>query len=88
MNIISPSQQQTKPIPTELLVKVQQRLNNLLEVDWEDAERGVYPTSLLLVETFHRNVSTTMFDIYWAIALRFPINKGRAIATRYNEQPS
>lgn len=47
MNIISPSQLQTKPIPTEILPKIQQRLNHLLEVDWQDANRGVYPTSLL-----------------------------------------
>lgn len=47
MNMISPSVQQTKAIPPELLLKAQQKLNNLLEVDWEDAEKGVYPTSLL-----------------------------------------
>jgi ubiquinone/menaquinone biosynthesis C-methylase UbiE len=47
MNVISPSERQTKPIPTEILPKLQQRLNNLLEVDWEDAERGVYPKSVL-----------------------------------------
>lgn len=47
MNIISPSQLQTKPIPTEILLKLQQKLNHLLEVDWQDANRGVYPTSLL-----------------------------------------
>ncbi len=47
MNIISPSERQTKPIPNEVLLKLQQKLNHLLEVDWEDAERGVYPKSLL-----------------------------------------
>jgi ubiquinone/menaquinone biosynthesis C-methylase UbiE len=47
MNLISPVERQTKPIPNEILLKIQQRLNNLLEVDWEDAERGIYPKSLL-----------------------------------------
>ncbi len=47
MNMISPTERQAKPIPTQLLLNIQGRLNNLLEVDWQDAERGVYPTSLL-----------------------------------------
>jgi ubiquinone/menaquinone biosynthesis C-methylase UbiE len=47
LNLISPVEQPTKPIPTEVLSKLQQRLDNLLEIDWQDAEWGVYPTSLL-----------------------------------------
>jgi ubiquinone/menaquinone biosynthesis C-methylase UbiE len=47
MNLISPTAQTAKPIPTELLLKLRERLNNLLEVDWQDAERGLYPVSLL-----------------------------------------
>jgi ubiquinone/menaquinone biosynthesis C-methylase UbiE len=47
MNMISPVEQKTTPIPSEVIQKIQQRLNDLLEVDWRDAERGVYPTSLL-----------------------------------------
>jgi ubiquinone/menaquinone biosynthesis C-methylase UbiE len=66
MNIISPSQQQTKPIPTEILPKIQQRLNNLLEVDWQDAERGVYPTSVLFDnpwEEFFRYYPVVWLDL-------------------------
>jgi len=66
MNIISPSQQQTKPIPTEILPKLQQRLNNLLEVDWQDAERGVYPTSVLFDnpwEEFFRYYPVVWLDL-------------------------
>jgi ubiquinone/menaquinone biosynthesis C-methylase UbiE len=37
----------TKPIPASLLLDLQNRLNTLLETDWQDAERGVYPKSLL-----------------------------------------
>ena len=47
MRQFSPMQLKTQPIPPELLLKVQQRLNQLIEVDWQDAERGVYPKSLL-----------------------------------------
>lgn len=40
-------EQKPTPIPIELLLKLQQKLNNLLETDWQDAEKGVYPKSLL-----------------------------------------
>ncbi len=47
-NLVYPTlEQKTKPIPNELLVKLQQRLNQLLETDWQDAQKGVYPESLL-----------------------------------------
>lgn len=39
--------QNTKPLPNEVLLNLQQRLNQLLETDWQDAEQGIYPTSLL-----------------------------------------
>lgn len=38
------------PVPPELITKLQQRVNDLLAVDWQDAENGVYPTSLLFDE--------------------------------------
>lgn len=47
MNAISPSGRKSKPIPAEVLLKIQQRLNALLEADWQDAESGLYPKSLL-----------------------------------------
>jgi len=80
MNIISPSQQQTKPIPTELLLKVQQKLNNLLEVDWQDAERGVYPTSLLF-----DNPWSDFFRYYPAVWLDLPQLWERANQKKYQE---
>ncbi|MBD0262091.1 MAG: class I SAM-dependent methyltransferase [Tolypothrix sp. Co-bin9] len=80
MNIISPTQQQTKPIPTELLVKIQQRLNNLLEVDWQDAERGVYPTSLLF-----DNPWEDFFRYYPAVWLDLPQIWERANQKKYQE---
>lgn len=80
MNIISPSSKQTKPLPTELLFKVQQRLNNLLEVDWEDAERGVYPTSLLF-----DNPWSDFFRYYPAMWLDLPQLWERANQKKYQE---
>jgi ubiquinone/menaquinone biosynthesis C-methylase UbiE len=47
-NLIVPEQQQkTKSLSPETLTQLQQRLTKLQEVDWQDAEKGVYPTSLL-----------------------------------------
>jgi ubiquinone/menaquinone biosynthesis C-methylase UbiE len=48
MTLISPPiEKTTQPLSAELLQTLQQRLSQLLEVDWHDAERGVYPTSSL-----------------------------------------
>jgi ubiquinone/menaquinone biosynthesis C-methylase UbiE len=79
-NIISPSNKQTKPIPSELLLKLQQRLNNLLEVDWEDAEQGVYPTSLLF-----DNPWEDFFRYYPAVWLDLPQIWERANQNKYQE---
>jgi ubiquinone/menaquinone biosynthesis C-methylase UbiE len=38
------------PVPPELITKLQQRVNEIQAVDWQDAENGVYPTSLLFDE--------------------------------------
>lgn len=59
MSLLTPQlQQKSKPIPPELLFKIQTRLNQLLEADWQDAEKGVYPHSLL-------------FDNPWADFFRY-----------------
>ncbi|MBD1920528.1 class I SAM-dependent methyltransferase [Microcoleus sp. FACHB-831] len=48
LNLISPNDKQlTKPLPPELLLKAQQKLEQIIEADWQDAERGIYPESLL-----------------------------------------
>lgn len=59
MSLVTPQlQQKSRPIPPELLFKIQARLNQLLEADWQDAEKGVYPHSLL-------------FDNPWADFFRY-----------------
>ncbi len=42
-----PVKRQTTPISPEILEKIRKRFDELLETDWEDAERGIYPQSLL-----------------------------------------
>lgn len=56
--IAPPPQERTKPIDTSTLLKYRERLNELLETDWNDAEKGIYPSSLL-------------FDNPWEDFLRF-----------------
>ncbi|AFZ23041.1 methylase involved in ubiquinone/menaquinone biosynthesis [Cylindrospermum stagnale PCC 7417] len=59
-------EQQVKPIPNEVLLKLQEKLNQLLETDWQDAEKGVYPKSLLFDnpwEDFFRYYPVTWLDL-------------------------
>ncbi|PMB50129.1 SAM-dependent methyltransferase [Fischerella thermalis CCMEE 5201] len=82
LNFISPVEQQTKPIPTEVLPKLQQRLDNLLEIDWQDAERGVYPTSLLF-----DNPWQDFFQYYPVVCLDLFQMWERAKQKRYQDFP-
>lgn len=48
LNLISPAVEiEGKSLAPELLLKINHRLNQLIETDWQDAERGIYPHSLL-----------------------------------------
>jgi ubiquinone/menaquinone biosynthesis C-methylase UbiE len=48
MNLVAPAtRSETEALPTETLLSLQKRLNQLLEQDWNDAEQGVYPAELL-----------------------------------------
>ncbi len=83
MNIIFPSEQQTTPIPnipTEILLKILKRLNDLLEVDWQDAQRGVYPESLLF-----DNPWSDFFRYYPLVWLDLPQIWERANQKRYQD---
>lgn len=67
-NMVYPTlEQKTKPIPNELLLKLQQKLNQLLETDWQDAQKGVYPESLLF-----DNPWDDFFRYYPLVWLDFP----------------
>ena len=37
----------TTPLSPEILLKIQQMMTDIIEVDWQDAQQGVYPHSLL-----------------------------------------
>jgi len=78
--VAPPVEQKTKPLPPQALQKMQQRLNRLMEADWSDAERGVYPASLL----FDRSWSN-FFLYYPVIWLDFPQMCERANQKRYQE---
>jgi ubiquinone/menaquinone biosynthesis C-methylase UbiE len=41
------SQPKGKPLPPGLMQWIEQRFEQLIETDWEDAEKGVYPASLV-----------------------------------------
>ncbi|GAA6621500.1 class I SAM-dependent methyltransferase [Scytonema sp. NUACC26] len=80
MQFISPRERTSQPIPTEILLKLQQRLNNLQEVDWEDAELGVYPKSFLF-----DNPWEDFFRYYPLIWLDMPEIWDRANQKRYQD---
>lgn len=80
-SLIEPTvEQKTKPLPPQVLQEMQQRLNRLMEADWSDAERGVYPASLL----FDRSWSD-FFLYYPVIWLDFPQTWERVKQKKYQE---
>lgn len=60
LKLLSPpiNELRAKPLEPALLLKIQQRLNQLIENDWQDAQNGVYPSSVL-------------FDHSWEEFLRY-----------------
>ncbi len=80
MKALSPVDKKVTPIPTELLLKLGERLNNLLEVDWEDAERGVYPKSLLF-----DNPWEDFFVYYPQLWMDLPKTWERAKSEKYQD---
>jgi ubiquinone/menaquinone biosynthesis C-methylase UbiE len=80
MNMVSPAKRESKPIPPELLLKLQNRLNQLLEVDWQDSEKGVYPQSLLF-----DNPWEDFFLYYPMVWLDLPIIWERATKKKHQD---
>jgi ubiquinone/menaquinone biosynthesis C-methylase UbiE len=73
-------QRETKPLSPQLLLKIQERLHQLLERDWQDAEQGVYPASLLF-----DNPWEDFFRYYPAVWLEMPEVWQRSHQNRYQE---
>jgi ubiquinone/menaquinone biosynthesis C-methylase UbiE len=70
----------SKPLSPELLTWIQQQFDQLIETDWQDAERGVYPTSLLF-----DNPWDDFFRFYPVIWFDLPEMWQRANQKRYHE---
>jgi hypothetical protein len=48
MELVAPQgAPKTRPIPPQMLMDLQAANSALMEIDWEEAEQGLYPTSLL-----------------------------------------
>ena len=48
MELVAPQgAPKTRPIPPQMLMDLQAANNALMELDWEEAEQGLYPTNLL-----------------------------------------
>jgi ubiquinone/menaquinone biosynthesis C-methylase UbiE len=48
MQVVNPPRNiQTQPMDPQVLMLLQRRMNELLELDWKDAEAGIYPKELL-----------------------------------------
>ncbi len=48
MGLLAPDgSPRTEPVPAELLDQLRQSMDRLTELDWQEAEQGIYPTSLL-----------------------------------------
>jgi ubiquinone/menaquinone biosynthesis C-methylase UbiE len=60
LNVLHPplNKLKTQPLSPEILQQFRQRFEQIMETDWQDAERGVYPVSLL-------------FDTPWQDFLRY-----------------
>jgi ubiquinone/menaquinone biosynthesis C-methylase UbiE len=82
LNLIHPpvNQLRTKSIEPKLLLEIQQRLNEIIETDWQDAERGVYPTALLF-----DNPWEDFFRYYPVVWQDLPKIWDRAHQRRYQE---
>ena len=81
MKLIHPSLgKRGKPLPPEALLKLQQRINQLLESDWQDAEKGVYPESLLF-----DNPWSDFFRYYPMMCLEMPQIWEKSQEKKYQE---
>jgi ubiquinone/menaquinone biosynthesis C-methylase UbiE len=82
LNLIHPpvNELKTQPIEPKILGEIHKRLNQILETDWQDAERGVYPTTLLF-----DNPWEDFFRYYPVVCLDLPKIWERANNKRYQD---
>jgi len=82
MDFVSPREARSGSISPDVLVKIQQRLDAVNEADWQDAERGVYPVSLLF-----ENDWDEFFRYYPMVWVDMPSLWERANDKRYQDIP-
>lgn len=83
LNLFAPAAKYpTEPLSPEVLRLLQQRLNDLLDRDWLDAEQGLYPTSLLF-----DNPWEDFLRYYALVWLDMPSTWERAGQRRYQDFP-
>lgn len=80
LNLASPMNQQAIPLDAEHLQRLQQRFDQLIEVDWQDAQQGIYPHSLLF-----ENPWAEFFRYYPEIWLDLPQMWERAKGKKYQD---
>lgn len=79
-NVLYPTAGQVKPVSPEAIATLQNRLNQLIEADWQDAQKGVYPESVLF-----DNPWEDFFRYYPLIWLELPQIWERIKQGRYQE---
>lgn len=81
LNLISPAVELKRtPLVPELLLKLNHRLSQLIETDWQDAERGIYPHSLLFDNPWEE-----FFRYYPVVWLDMPQIWERANKKKYQD---
>lgn len=78
--LFSPQFSQIQPVGPEVLEKLQQRYDRLIEVDWQDAEAGVYPHNLLFDHPWDE-----FFQYYPVVLLDMPRIWERAGQKRHKD---
>lgn len=80
-NLIVPQQEEkVQSLSPEILTQLQQRLEKLQEIDWKEAEQGIYPTTLLF-----DNPWDDFFIYYPLVWLDFPSIWQRLQQKKYQE---
>lgn len=73
-------ERKTNPVSPQLLLRLHQKLNALIETDWQDAEKGVYPVS-----TLFDNPWEDFFRYYPEVWLDFPSIWERTQRKKYQD---
>jgi ubiquinone/menaquinone biosynthesis C-methylase UbiE len=84
LNFVAPpsieQKRQTRPLSLELLQTIQKRMGEILETDWQDVEKGVYPASLVFDTPWE-----DFFRYYPVVWLDMPEMWQRVNSKRYQD---